>query len=312
MGDSSGEESAHCLCQFCFGLGYSVGWKETHVDAAVLVPVALSGDQQELDGLSIAELQCCEFCKQDPWCPSGPPAPSIKIKEALTGWFSVYYPRKESEHILLLHNCTGQMFAVDGNRVNKSQDLGSGTTCDQGVRPPVVEEEYWVAGLETSIWRPTSGGQHLVWCLRFGPALPTPAASCPAEGQNILEEQEEKKLRIQIPAQPEAEMLRSEGAGITKAHAARSPRRARQEAYWPKWSSFCSPECGLERYLDITESLPDANLTFGEGPVQREGVLLAPRLGSLMHWYKTGARASVVLVVGTVRSWTSAQGGKET
>lgn len=50
---------------------------------------------------------------------------------------------------------------MDGNRVNKSQDLGSGTTCDQGVRPPVVEEKYWVAGLETSIWRPTSGGQNL-------------------------------------------------------------------------------------------------------------------------------------------------------
>lgn len=50
---------------------------------------------------------------------------------------------------------------MDGNRVNKSQNLGSGTTCDQGVRPPVVEEKYWVAGLETSIWRPTSGGQHL-------------------------------------------------------------------------------------------------------------------------------------------------------
>lgn len=25
-----------------------------------------------------------------------------------------------------------------------------------------------------------------VWCLGYGPALPTPAASCPAEGQNNL------------------------------------------------------------------------------------------------------------------------------
>ncbi|ERE83138.1 hypothetical protein H671_2g6926 [Cricetulus griseus] len=37
---------------------------------------------------------------------------------------------------------------------------------------------------------------------------------------HFSEEQEEKKSWRQIPAQPETEMLSSEGAGITKAHAA--------------------------------------------------------------------------------------------
>lgn len=54
-----------------------------------------------------------------------------------------------------------------------------------------------------------------VWCLGFGPALPTPAASCPARDKtpcHLPEEQEEKKLQRQIPVHPETEMLTLRGS----------------------------------------------------------------------------------------------------
>lgn len=54
-----------------------------------------------------------------------------------------------------------------------------------------------------------------VWCLGFGPALPTPDASCPVRNKtpcHLPEEQEEKKLQRQIPAHPETEMLMLRGS----------------------------------------------------------------------------------------------------